>query len=435
MKRLLKGGRVVDPGRGLDGVFDVLIDGDRIVRVTSTLAPAEAGDALVIDVPPGCVVCPGFIDMHVHLREPGQEHKETIATGTAAAAAGGFTAVACMPNTEPPTDNDAVVTSILKKAREAGLVRVYPIGAVTKERAGKELAEMGEMKAAGAVAFSDDGSPVATAEVLRCALEYLKSFRAVLIDHPEDRSLSEGGQINRGLTSTIAGFRGIPAESEEIAVARDIIVARLTGGRLHLTHISTKGSAALVRLAKAAGLNVTCDVTPHHLTMTEEAVLETAYDTNTKVNPPLRSKEDVEAMRKALADGTIDAVATDHAPHHVDDKWVEFDYAENGISGLETSVSLVIDKLVRPGIMSWLRMAEVMSLNPARILGVEGGTLQEGAVADVTIIDPDYEYSVDPRQFLSKGKNTPFSGWRLTGVAWATIVGGKVIMKDRSLVS
>ena len=429
---LIQGGRVIDPSSRRDEIADVLIEDGKIAKVGRGL-PAAAGTA-VIDAR-GKIVMPGLIDLHVHLRDPGFEEKEDMESGTAAAAMGGFTAIACMPNTEPPADNDSVVTSILRKAREAGHVRVYPIGAVTKDRAGKELAEMGEMKAAGAVAFSDDGSPVATSEVLRCALEYLKTFGSTLIDHPEDKSLSEGGQINRGLTSTIAGFRGIPAESEEIAVARDLIVTRLTGGKLHLTHISTKGSVELIRQAKEQGLKVTCDVTPHHLTLSEEAVLETAYDTNTKVNPPLRSKEDVEAVKRALADGTIDAVGTDHAPHHVDDKWVEFDYAENGISGLETSVSLIVDKLVRPGLISWLRMAEAMSLNPARILGVPGGTLAEGSVADVTLIDPDYEYSVDPRQFRSKGKNTPFAEWRLTGTPHATIVGGKVVMKGRSLVS
>jgi dihydroorotase len=429
---LIQGGRVIDPSSRRDEIADVLIEDGKIAKVGRGLS-AGAGTA-VIDAR-GKIVMPGLIDPHVHLRDPGFEEKEDMESGTAAAAMGGFTAIACMPNTEPPADNDSVVASILKKAREAGHVRVYPIGAVTKDRAGKELAEMGEMKAAGAVAFSDDGSPVATSEVLRCALEYLKTFGSTLIDHPEDKSLSEGGQINRGLTSTIAGFRGIPAESEEIAVARDLLVTRLTGGKLHLTHISTRGSVELIRQAKEQGLKVTCDVTPHHLTLSEEAVLETAYDTNTKVNPPLRSKEDVEAVKRALADGTIDAVGTDHAPHHVDDKWVEFDYAENGISGLETSVSLIVDKLVRPGLISWLRMAEAMSLNPARILGVPGGTLAEGSVADVTLIDPDYEYSVDPRQFKSKGKNTPFAEWRLTGAPHATIVGGKVVMQGRSLVS
>ena len=429
---LIQGGRVIDPSSRRDEVADVLVEDGKVARIGQGLqAPPGAA---VIDAR-GKIVMPGLIDPHVHLRDPGFEDKEDLESGTAAAAMGGFTAIACMPNTDPTTDNDAVVSSILKKAGAKGHVRVYPIGAVTKDRAGKELAEMGEMKAAGAVAFSDDGSPVATAEVLRCALEYLKTFGSTLIDHPEDMSLSDGGQINRGLTSTIAGFRGIPSESEEIAVARDLLVARLTGGRLHLTHISTKGSVELIKNAKQQGLNVTCDVTPHHLTLTEEAVLEMGYDTNTKVNPPLRSKEDVLAVRKALAEGVIDAIGTDHAPHHLDDKWVEYDYAENGISGLETAVSLIVDKLVRPGTISWLRMAEVMSLNPAKILGVQGGALAEGAPADVTIIDPDYEYSVDPRRFKSKGRNTPFAAWRLTGAPCATIVGGKVVVRDGSLVS
>lgn len=428
---IIKGGRVIDPASGKDEVADILISGGKIAKVEAEIS-ADGAEALDAN---GMIVMPGLIDMHVHLRDPGFEEKEDIASGTAAAAVGGFTAVACMPNTNPVADNDAVVASILKKAQEVGYCRIYPIGAVTKGRLGKELAEMGEMKAAGAVAFSDDGSPVSTSEVLRCALEYLKSFDCVLIDHPEDTSLSEGGQINRGVVSTVAGFRGIPHESEEIAVARDIMVASLTGGRLHLTHISTKGSVELVRQAKKKGLRVTCDCTPHHLTLTDRLVLDTAYDTNTKVNPPLRTQEDVDALRQGLSDGTIDAVATDHAPHHLDDKWVEYDYAASGISGLETSVSLIIDKLVRPGVISWMRMAEVMSLNPARILGVPGGSLEEGAMADITVIDPEYEYSVNPREFKSKGKNTPFEGWRLGGAAFAAVVGGRIVAKRRSLVS
>lgn len=428
---LLKGGRVVDPSVGLDQQADVLVLGGKIARVESDIA---ADGVEVLDVS-GMIVMPGLIDMHVHLREPGFEEKEDIASGSAAAAVGGFTAVACMPNTQPVLDNDAVVAKVVKRAADVGLCRVYPIGAVSKGRLGKELAEMGEMKAAGAVAFSDDGSPVSTAELLRCALEYLKSFGCVLIDHPEDVTLSEGGQMNRGLVSTIAGFKGIPREAEEITVARDILVARLTGGRLHLTHVSTKGSVDLVRRAKEEGLPVTCDCTPHHLLLTDRLVLETGYDTNTKMNPPLRTDEDLEALTQGLADGTIEAIATDHAPHHLDDKWVEYDYAANGIVGLETSVGLVVDKLVRPGKISWSRMAEVMSLNPARILGVPGGTLAEGAVADITVIDPEYEWSVNPREFKSKGKNTPFEGWRLDGAPYATILGGKIVAKRRSLVS
>ncbi|MGI6632035.1 MAG: dihydroorotase [Bacillota bacterium] len=428
---LIKGGRVIDPATNRDETADILVADGKIAGIEAGII---AEDAEVLDAS-GMIVMPGLIDMHVHLRDPGFEEKEDIASGTAAAAVGGFTAVACMPNTQPVTDNDAVVTSILNKAMRTGFCRVYPVGAVTKGSAGKELAEMGEMKAAGAVAFSDDGYPVSTSEVLRCALEYLKSFGCVLMEHPEDLELSEGGQINRGITSTIAGFRGIPHEAEEIIVARDILVAGMTGGRLHLTHISTKGSVDLVREAKRKGIAVTCDCTPHHLTLTESAVLETSYDTNTKVNPPLRSQEDVEALREGLSDGTIDAVATDHAPHHLDDKWVEYNYAANGIVGLETSVGLVIDRLVRPGILSWMRMAEVMSLNPARILGVPGGSLAVGEVADITVIDPECEWSVNPREFKSKGRNTPFEGWRLDGAPYATIIGGRIIAKGRELVS
>jgi dihydroorotase len=403
----------------------------KIARVDKDIASEGAE---ILDVS-GMIVMPGLIDMHVHLREPGFEEKEDIESGSAAAAVGGFTAVACMPNTEPALDNDAVIAEVVKKAAEIGLCRVYPIGAVTKGRRGQELAEIGEMKAAGAVAFSDDGSPVSTSEILRCALEYLKAFDCVLMDHPEDLSLSEGGQINRGLVSTIAGFKGIPREAEEIIVARDILVAGMTGGRLHLTHISTKGSVELIRRAKEKGLPVTCDCTPHHLLLTDKLVLESGYDTNTKMNPPLRTDEDLEALWQGLSDGTIDAIATDHAPHHVDDKWVEYDYAANGITGLETAVGLIVDKLVRSGLISWTRMAEAMSLNPARILGVPGGTLAEGAVADITVIDPELEWSVNPREFRSKGKNTPFEGWRLDGAPYATILGGKIVAKKRCLVS
>jgi dihydroorotase len=428
---LIKGGRVVDPASGLDGVADILVSEGKIARVDKDIASEGAE---ILDVS-GMIVMPGLIDMHVHLREPGFKEKEDIESGSAAAAVGGFTAVACMPNTEPALDNDAVIAEVVKKAAEIGLCRVYPIGAVTKGRRGQELAELGEMKAAGAVAFSDDGSPVSTSEILRCALEYLKAFDCVLMDHPEDLSLSEGGQINRGLVSTIAGFKGIPREAEEIIVARDILVAGMTGGRLHLTHISTKGSVELIRRAKEKGLPVTCDCTPHHLLLTDKLVLESGYDTNTKMNPPLRTDEDLEALWQGLSDGTIDAIATDHAPHHVDDKWVEYDYAANGITGLETAVGLIVDKLVRSGSISWTRMAEAMSLNPARILGVPGGTLAEGAVADITVIDPELEWSVNPREFRSKGKNTPFEGWRLDGAPYATILGGKIVAKKRCLVS
>lgn len=427
-KRLLvKGGRVIDPLSETDEILDVLIEDGKIKQVARDI-PEKEGTP-VLDAR-GKVVMPGFIDMHVHLREPGQEYKEDIESGTKAAAAGGFTAVACMPNTEPAVDNDSVVSSILRRAREVGVVRVYPVGAVTKGRGGKELAEMGQMRQAGAVAFSDDGSPVATGELLRCALEYLKSFDCTLIDHPEDLSLSEGGVMNQGLNSTLAGFRGIPNQAEEVAVARDITMARLTGGRLHLTHISTKEALGLIKQARANGINLTCDVTPHHLFLTDQAVLDSGYDTNTRVNPPLRSQEDTKALVEAVIDGCVDAIATDHAPHHVDDKWVEYEYAAMGISGIETAVSLVVDRLVQPGHLSWLRLAELMSTNPAKILGVPGGSLKEGSPGDITVVDPHLESSVDPRRFLSKGKNTPFTGWRLLGGPWATIVGGEVVMHE-----
>jgi len=428
---LIRGGRVIDPVSRTDEKLDLLILDGKIARIAADIEHQEPIEVIDAD---GKLVMPGLIDMHTHLREPGYEYKEDIQSGTRAAAMGGFTAVACMPNTDPPCDNDSVVSNILEIAKKHGCVKVYPIGAATKGRAGKQLSEMGEMKRAGAVAFSDDGSPVATAEVLRCAMEYLKSFDAVLIDHPEDSSLSENGQVNYGLMSTVLGLKGIPREAEEIVVARDILVSSLTKGKLHLAHISTKGSVNLVRQAKSTGLNITCEVTPHHLVLTEEAVWKTGYDTNTKVNPPLRTKEDVESLRAALADGTIDAIATDHAPHHADDKWVEFDYAAFGISGLETAVPLVVDRLVLSGIIDWMKVAETMSTNPAKILGVPGGTLQEGSVADVTIIDPECERSVDPRGFMSKGQNTPFTGWRLTGAPYATIVNGRTVMLDGRLM-
>ncbi len=429
---LIKGGRVINPSTQTDELLDVLVIDGSIARISQSITPESQAE--ILDATEK-IVMPGLIDMHVHLREPGFEYKEDIESGTKAAAMGGFTAVACMPNTEPACDNDSVVSRILERARKTGWVKVYPIGAVTKGRAGKELAEMGQMKAAGAVAFSDDGSPVADAETLRCALEYLKSFDSVLIDHPEDTSLSYKGQINYGLTSTMSGLRGIPRESEEIALARDLLIAKLTGGTLHIAHISTKDSVELIKQAKAQGIRVTCEVTPHHLVLTDEIVLETGYDTNTKVNPPLRTQEDVEAVRQGLSDGTIDVIATDHAPHHINDKWVEYDDADFGISGLETAVGLIIDKLVIPGTIDWMRMAEVMSLNPARVLGVPGGSLEIGNEADITIIDPNCEYSVDPRNFMSRGKNSPFTGWRLIGAPFATIVGGKTIMYNRRLIS
>lgn len=429
---LIQEGRVVDPTTGADSVLDVLIVDGKIAQVAEKIKPPE--QCYILDAS-GKIVMPGLIDMHAHLREPGFEYKEDIESGTKAAAMGGFSAVACMPNTFPACDNDSVVNMIIKRAKETGKVKVYPIGAVTKAREGKELAEFGEMIKAGAVAFSDDGSPVSTAEILRCALEYLKAFNTILIDHPEDTTLSKGGQMNLGKNSTIAGLPGIPSESEEIAVARDILIAKLTGSPIHLAHISTAGSISMIRQAKAAGIKVTCEVTPHHLILTDDLVIRSGYDTNAKVSPPLRTLSDLEALKDALIDGTVDVIATDHAPHHRDDKWVEYDYAENGMVGLETAVSLIVDRFVRTGVISWARMAELMSVKPASILGVPGGTLKIGAPGDVTVIDPGYEFAVDGNRFMSKSKNSPFIGWRLTGAPCATVVDGKLVMKDRSLLN
>jgi dihydroorotase len=434
MKRLLKGGRVVDPGRGLDGVFDVLIDGDRIVRVTSTLAPAEAGDALVIDVPPGCVVCPGFIDMHVHLREPGQEHKETIATGTAAAAAGGFTAVACMPNTEPVNDTASVTQYIFERAADAGSVRVYPIGAVSRGSKGEQLAEIAELRGAGCVAVSDDGRPVASAALMRRALEYAGMLKMPVIDHCEDPSLKGDGVAHEGYTASVLGLRGIPSAAEEVMVARDVALAAATGGAVHIAHVSSRGSLRAIRDGRTRGVRVTCEVTPHHFTLTDEwLAAPLSYDTNLKMNPPLREAADRDALVAGLADGTIDAIATDHAPHHYDEKAVEFDRAPFGVVGLETAVSLALDRLVHAGIIGLPRLVELFSLNPARILSVGGGSLVEGGPADLTILAPELGVTVEAARFRSKSRNTPFDRWRLRGGVAATIVGGETVYVNEAV--
>jgi dihydroorotase len=429
---LVKGGRVIDPATGTDEVSDLLVVDGRIAG----RRPKEKGAAVpsgtqVIEAK-GLLVCPGFVDMHVHLREPGQEHKETIETGTRAAAAGGFTSVACMPNTDPWNDSQSITEFIVTEARRKAVVNVFPIGCVSKGGRGEELAEIGDMVRSGIVAVSDDGRPVASSYLMRMALEYTKIFGIPVIDHCEDRALAAGGSMNEGYVSTLLGLKGIPAAAEEIAVGADLALARLTGGRLHLAHLSTRGSVAVVRHAKEGGLSVTCEVAPHHLVLTEKAVMESDYDANTKMNPPLRSEEDVEALRQALADGTIDAIASDHAPHHTDEKLQEFDDAPFGIAGLETAVALMMDRLVRPGVISINRLVELMSRNPARILGVNKGTLQPGADADITLIDPGREATVDVGRFQSKSRNSPFHGWRLQGWPVTTIVGGRVVHDLRS---
>ena len=432
MKRLLKGARVVDPANGRDGTFDVLIDGDRIARVGRDL-PAGAGVS-VVEMPSGLVVCPGLIDMHVHLREPGQEHKETVATGTAAAVAGGFTAVACMPNTSPVNDNAGVTEFILKKAADANLARVYPIGAVSRGQAGEQLADIAELRRAGCVALTDDGRPVATALLMRRALEYAGMFKMPIIEHCEEQTLKGDGVAHEGYQASTLGLRGIPGEAESIMAQRDIALAELTGGLLHIAHMSARQSLDAVRYGKARGVRVTCEVTPHHFVLTDEMLASPiAYDTNVKMNPPLREGKDRDAMLQGLADGSVDAIATDHAPHHYDEKRVEFDRAPFGITGLETAVSLCLDRLVHAGVIGLARLIELLSVNPARILGVPGGSLADLAPADVTILAPDLHVTVSAARMRSKSRNTPFDGWHLRGGVAATIVGGRLVYVNDQL--
>jgi dihydroorotase len=418
---LLKGGRVVDPVNGIDGTRDVLIDAGVIAQIGIDL---PAGSAQVVDVS-GLLVTPGLVDMHVHLREPGQEHKETIATGAASAVAGGFTAVACMPNTDPVNDQASVTQFMLKRAAEAGLARVYPIGAVTIGSKGEALAEIADLKAAGCVAVSDDGKPVLTALLMRRALEYTSMCGMPVIDHCEDPSLKGDGVANEGFNASRLGLKGIPGEAEELWIERDITLAGLTGGRFHVAHLSTRGSLRAVRNGKARGIPVTCEVAPHHFVLTDDAL--EGYDTNVKMNPPLREAADRDELVRGLVDGSVDVIATDHAPHHADEKRVEFDRAPFGIVGLETCVPLTFDRLVHPGLITVTRFVELLSVNPARILGVAGGSLTPGTVADVSILAPELPVTIDPAKLVSKSKNTPFGGWTLKGGVAATIVGGRVV--------
>src|SRR6267378_4358008 len=423
---MLKGGRVVDPANGRDGAFDVLIDGDRIARVGRGV-PVDAG-VHVVEIPGGLIVCPGLIDMHVHLREPGQEHKETVATGAAAAVAGGFTAVACMPNTNPVNDNAGVTEYILKKAAEANLARVYPIGAVSRGQAGEQLADIAELRQAGCVALTDDGRPVATALLMRRALEYAGMFKMPIIEHCEEQTLKGDGVAHEGFHASTLGLRGIPGEAESIMAQRDIALAELTGGLLHIAHMSARQTLDAVRYGKTRGARVTCEVTPHHFVLTDEMLgAPVAYDTNVKMNPPLRETADRDAMLAGLADGSVDVIATDHAPHHADEKHVEFDRAPFGITGLETAVSLCLDRFVHAGVIGLARLVELLSVNPARILHVPGGSLEEGAPADVTILAPDLPVTITAARMRSKSRNTPFDGWTLRGGVAATIVGGRTV--------
>jgi dihydroorotase len=417
---LISGGTVIDPANHRHGAFDVLIDNGRIARVA---APGEIAEADEVVEAGGCWVVPGLIDMHVHLREPGYEYKETVHTGTQAAVAGGFTAVACMANTNPVNDTGAVTKYIVEKAVAADLARVYPIGALSVGLKGERLAEIGEMREAGIVAVSDDGRPVMDSALMRHALEYSAMFGMAVIAHEEDLALAGEGCMNEGPTSFRLGLKGMPSAAEEAMVARDIALLERTGGKLHIAHASTAGTIDLVRRAKARGLAVTAEATPHHFTLTEEAVGD--YDTNAKMAPPLRFASDRAAIIEGVKDGTIDAIATDHAPHHHDEKNVEFDCAANGIVGLETALPLCLS-LVREHGVAIETLIRAMSTNPARILGVPGGSLAEGAAADVTVIDPDATWEIEPDRFLSKSRNSPFGGWTMTGQARATIVGGVV---------
>ena len=432
MKMLLKGGRVVDPASGRAGEFDVLVEDGRIARIGKALPVAGAD---VFEVKAGWLVVPGLIDIHVHLREPGQEHKETIATGTRSAVTGGFTAVACMPNTDPVNDHPGITELILRRAAEANLARVYPIGAVSIGSRGEQMAELGAQKAAGCVAFTDDGRPVASALLMRRALEYAGMLDAPIVDHCEDPSLKGDGVAHEGFHAARLGLRGIPGVAESIMVERDIALAELTGGPYHVCHMSARQSIRAVRAAKARGMtNVTCEVAPHHFVLTDEA-LETPirYDTNVKMNPPLREAADRDAMLQGIADGTVDVIATDHAPHHADEKLVEFDRAPFGIVGLETCVPLVFDRLVHAGVIGVPRAIALLSMNPARVFRLPGGTLAEGAAADITVLAPDAPVTIRAAALKSKSRNTPFDGWHLKGAAAATIVGGRVVYRNEAL--
>jgi dihydroorotase len=423
MKLLIANGHLIDPAAPENTGMSVLIENG---KVSAWIGPNESlpQDCEVFDAA-GLLVAPGFIDMHVHLREPGQEHKETIASGCAAAVAGGWTSVCPMPNTNPVNDNAAITRYMIEQAERAGLANVFPIGAITKSSDGSELAEMGEMKAAGAVAVSDDGRPVPNAGIMRRAMQYARDFDLPVIDHCEDKSLSSGGVMHEGRTSLLLGLKGMPALAEDIDVVRDIILAKETGARIHIAHVSTKGAIDAVRRAKNDGVNITCEVTPHHFTLTDQAV--EGYDTNTKMAPPLRSEEHLDAVLDGLRDGTIDAIATDHAPHHADEKALEYDRAPFGITGLETAIGLALTQLVHKGIVDLVQLVELCSTNPAKIFNLHGrGTLKPGSIADITILDPDLKWTYNSSDTRSKSRNTPFNGWQFTGAPVATIVAGSI---------
>lgn len=426
MRLLIANGHLIDPAAPENTGMNVLVEDGRVAAWIRPGDPQPEADE-VFDAS-GLLVAPGFIDMHVHLREPGQEHKETITSGCAAAVAGGFASVCPMPNTSPVNDNAAITRYMIEQGERAGLANVFPIGAITKSSDGSELAEMGEMKAAGAVAVSDDGRPVPNAGIMRRAMQYAKDFDLPVIDHCEDKSLSAGGVMHEGRISLLLGLKGMPALAEEIDVVRDLLLAKDTGAQIHIAHVSTKGAVEAIREAKNEGINVTCEVAPHHFTLIDRSV--EGYDTNTKMAPPLRSEEHLEAVINGIKDGTIDAIASDHAPHHADEKELEYDRAPFGIIGLETSLGLALTELVHKGIIDLERLVELCSTNPAKILGLEGrGTLSAGSVADITILDPDLEWTYINSDSRSKSRNSPFDGRKFLGAAVATIVGGRIVYK------
>lgn len=420
MNLLIKNGRVIDPGQKLDQICDLRVENGFIKEIgTGLTAPAHVQ---TIDAS-GCYVTPGLIDMHVHLRDPGLEYKEDIVSGTKAAVAGGFTSICCMPNTKPVIDNKAVASYIVNKAKNEGYCHVFPIGSITQGLNGDRLAEMGELKETGCVAVSDDGKPVKSSELMRRALQYAQGMEIMVISHAEDLDLVGEGTMNEGFTSTELGLKGIPRVAEDIATSRDVLLAEYTGAPIHIAHVSTLGSVQIIRAAKARGVKVTCETAPHYFTLTDDAVR--GYNTNAKMNPPLREAADVAAIKAGLQDGTIDCIATDHAPHHLDEKDVEFDVAMNGIVGLETSLPLSL-KLVSAGVLTLTQLVEKMSCNPSKILSLGGGTLALGAIADLTIIDPLATWTVEAEKLVSKSKNSPFLGWSVQGCAKATIVGGEI---------
>jgi len=419
-KLLIKGGRVIAPAQNLDDTLDILVENGKIAAIGKGL---DGKGVELVDAT-GKLVTPGLVDIHVHLRDPGLEYKEDIASGTAAAVAGGFTSVACMPNTKPVNDNHTVTEFILNKAAKVGKCRVFPVASITKGLDGESLSEMGELKESGAIGFSDDGKPVRNAELMRRAMEYARPFGMPIISHAEDLELVGSGVMNEGPVATELGLKGIPWVAEDAATAREIMLAELTGCHLHVCHVSTKGSVELVRQAKQRGVSVTCEAAPHHFSLTDEAVR--GYNTNAKMNPPLRSAADVAAIKQGLADGTIDAIATDHAPHHIDEKNVEFNLAMNGIVGLETALPLTL-KLVEEQVISLPRAIELLTSGPAAALNLPVGSLEVGAAADVVVIDPALEWTVEAQKLNSKSKNTPYDGWAMKGAALCTIVAGKIV--------